>query len=147
MESKRIAKDKEAQLEEKLAWRSLSTDQHQKIVTKLSKFPGTAFQLRVFLDPEALKFMNQLADILHSAAWEQLPVVATTEVSGKYASAGVSYSAGVIITVDQSRESDLGLAGKALATVLSDERIASEFKIATIERQPERIHVQVGKKP
>jgi len=149
-EANRIAEGERLErvkIEEKLAWRSLTADQHKRIVAKLSKFPGTPFQLRVFQDPEALKFMNQIADILHAATWVQLPIVAAMEISSKYGSVGVSLSAGVIITVDTSRESDLGPAGKALAAGLANERIASEFKITKIERQPERIHVQVGKKP
>jgi uncharacterized OsmC-like protein len=149
-EANRIAEGERLErvkLEEKLAWRSLSADQHKRIVAKLSKFSGTPFQLRVFQDPESLKFMNQIADILHSATWTQLPIVAAMEISSKYGTVGVSLSAGVIITVDMSRESDLGPAGKALATALDAERIASEFKVAKIERQAERIHIQVGKKP
>lgn len=134
-------------IEEKLAWRSLTADQQQKIVSKLIKFPGTPFQVRVFQEPEALRFMNQILDILHSANWAQLPIVAAMEITTKYGTVGVSLSAGVIINVDASHESDLGPAGKALVTALAKERIASEFRIIKVERQPERIHVAIGKKP
>jgi hypothetical protein len=134
-------------IEEKLAWRSLSADQQQQIISKLVRFRGAPFQVRVFQEPEALRFMNQMLDILHSANWTQLPIVAAMEITTKYGTVGISLGAGVSIYVDASHESDLGPAGKALAAALAKQRIASEYKIINIERQPDRIHVAIGKKP
>jgi hypothetical protein len=135
-------------IEERLAWRSLGgADQQQRIVTKLKKFPGTPFVLRVFQEPEALRLLNQVVDILHSATWVQKPIVAATEISTKHGAAGISLGLGIIISVDPSRASELGPAGKALVAALADERIASEFRVVALQLQPEIIHIAIGKKP
>lgn len=142
-----IAERSLLELQEKLAWRSLNTKQQERIVAKLKAFPRTPFQLRVFQEPEAIRFMNQIADILRSADWVQQPVVAAMLMTSKYGDVGMTLSSGIIVNIDTSRTAELDSAARALAAALDSEGVASEFKIITIQNQPERIHIAIGKKP
>lgn len=150
-EAKRLAERERLErvkIEERLAWRSLAAvDQQQRLVSKLKTFAGIPFTIRVFQEPEALRLLNQIVEILHSASWAQKPIVAAMEVSTKYGAAGISVDSGIIIRVDQRRAHEFGAAGKALAAALADERLASEFAITTLQFQPEVIHIAIGKKP
>jgi hypothetical protein len=49
--------------------------------------------------------------------------------------------------VDATHESELGPAAMTFFWALLEERIATDLKIISIERQPERIHIEAGKNP
>jgi hypothetical protein len=115
-EANRIAEGERLErvkIEQRLAWRSLEdTDQQQRIVSKLKKFPGTPFVLRVFQELEAFRLLNRIVDILHSAIWVQKPIVAAMEISTKHGAAGMTVSSGIMVSIDPSRASQLGPAGR-----------------------------------
>lgn len=133
------------EVQERLAWRDLSVEQQARILAKLKKHSGAEFDIRVFQEPEALRFLNIMIEILHSAGWIQRPVDAAFEITTKYGVAGVSLSGGVIVRNAPSHP-ELREAANALATALVAEGIAAKTTQDGVERNPERIHIAIGKK-
>ena len=141
-EKERLARLK---IEESLAPRELNADQQGKLATLLRKFSGTEFEIRVFKDPEPLKLLNILVEVLHSAGWVQKPVEAAMEISTKYGVAGFTLDTGVRIRIDP-RYPKFMAGANALVTGLVAERIDAVVTEAALEIHPERMHIAIGKK-
>jgi|CXWL01.1.fsa_nt_gi hypothetical protein len=128
-----------------LAWRDLNTEQQAKILVGLKKHSGVEFDIRVFQEPEALRFLNVMVEVLHSAGWIQRPGDGVIEISTKYGVAGVTLSGGVIVRNAKSNP-ELSKAANALVASLMAEGIAARSTEDEVDRTPGRIHVVIGKK-
>lgn len=133
------------EVQERLAWRDLNVEQQARVLAKLKKYSGTEFDIRVFQEPEALRFLNVMIEILHLAGWIQRPVDAAFEITTKYGVAGITLSGGVIVRSAQSRP-ELGAAANTLSAALLAEGVAAKTTKEGAERSSERVHIVIGKK-
>ena len=105
--------------------RDLTREQQDRIIEKISSFPGIPFVVSVFSDPEATALLSKIESILAAAKWVQHIWVQGGlhwTRPGK-PDVGVNALTGFLVQVDKSRESDLGIAAVALANALKAEGI------------------------
>lgn len=135
------------ELQEKLAWRNLSTDQQERVISKLKDFPATPFQIRVFQEPEATALMEIIQDVLHASNWLHREPDGGTRIPTKYGEVGIAIGNGVVVFVDPIQAFNLLPASEALASSLAAEGIVAESRTAIFELNPHMIHIAIGKKP
>lgn len=129
----------------RLAWRDLNVEQQARVLGKVKEHSGAEFDIRVFQEPEALRFLNIVVEVLHAAGWIQRPVDGVFEIGTKYGNAGVTLSGGVIVK-NAKNSQKLSEAAKALVDSLMAEGIATKSSEVEADGTPGRVHVVIGKK-
>jgi hypothetical protein len=127
----------------------LDPEAQKRLTEKLTPFAGTPFILTV--NPDEVRFMFVLDDILEKAGWKWQPPTAggtpplfgPAMLGGK---AGVTYSFGISIEVPQKRLEDLGQAADSLATYLNNEGIPAKGYRVYQPAEPTAVRIAIGKR-
>ena len=133
-------KARTAQLEVRLAPRSLSPDQIQSIRDHLSPFPGIQFQFVSYQDDAEVKnLVLQLIKTLLSAGWKGLPAQEFLMAS---------LVVGVTVEYAPSSKEALERPAAVFADALNRNGIAATVKAnPELADRPDQVRVMVGKKP
>jgi hypothetical protein len=136
--------------------RILKNEQRERIVSKVSRFPGTEFDVAASNSSEPLNLVMQIEESLVAAHWKEIdwPEMspngrANTLITrpGK-ASLGLAIEHGVTIQVEMSDREQLLEMAKILAVALSAEGISAEAQFMSVNQGNQRmIHIVVGEKP
>lgn len=136
-EEERLARLK---IEEKLAPRTLTGAQQDKIIQKLAAFSGQQFESASYQeDQEVHRLAVTLIQTLLAAGWKGLPAREML---------GLGLVIGVIVEYAPEKEEEFGAAAHALADALNTEGVlASALANAEMSDHADRIRIKVGKKP
>ncbi len=138
----------------KIADRTLTAEQRERIEAKLRPFGAIPFDFALHTSTEPIQLMEQVAEALEAAtwvrkAWKYPPgQVGTifTPSSGKPGVGIVSFR-GFQIVWDDSRTAEFGAAAAALRDALNAEGIAATARRITDKSDnPDAVHVKIGKK-
>lgn len=136
----RQTKERTAQLEARLAPRSLTPDQQRAVIESLRPFAGTQFQFTSYQDDAEVKgLVLPLIKILLAAGWKGLP-------AQDFLMAGLVE--GVVVEYAPASKNVLAPAAAALAASLNSNGIeAVARENSELKEAADRVKIKVGKKP
>jgi hypothetical protein len=125
--------------------RTLSLEQRQRLVSKLTGNAGQKFSLTVAGDSEALDLLKVIKSILLESGWVQ--IAPTNFGSIMLGDAALAYGRGVIIRFGDSTNLEVRNCGGLLSEALAFEGIAGKPEIDARVSDASEINVLVGTKP
>jgi hypothetical protein len=133
-----------AKIEEKLAWRDLSSEQEKSLSSKMRSFYGQRFKLITYQDdPETLRLTGKIGRALISAGWSQ--------VTPNDEFLWVPLVVAVDVEVATSQVGKFGDCARALVSNLNAAGINARFSVMADanleERHRSTVRIKVGKKP
>jgi hypothetical protein len=127
-------------LQEKISWRTLNTEQKNRIVSKISSFAGQQYILGVSSDPESVNFLKTIEEILDRAKAVRLRP--TGQLISPDHDASIAMKSEVVVMAAPSRLNVLGPKIIEFAKALSDEGIASNARYnLELETSPEVLSI------
>jgi hypothetical protein len=138
-------------IQARLAPRTLSADQQQRIETRLKPFSGTPYELCVDPVPEAINLLTIVDAILRSAGWSNKESAKTelrsiiTLASGSKVEQG--YFAGVVVELTKSMMPEHESSASAFVLALQAEGIDARGVILDdTDPSPKTLHIMIGSK-
>jgi hypothetical protein len=138
-EEERTARTK---LEQKLAWRSLTNEQAERIARRLRSFPGQQFDFVTYSNEgECLNFQNTLYRLLLYSGW-------TLDPKRQWGML-ITLIVGLEVQVSDGADEQVKHVASTLVKALNDENIAATLKPIPIKDAPATavIKIVVGKSP
>lgn len=133
-------------LEKQFAFRRLTPEQQERIISKLTKIPkGYKFFVYVCPDPDSLQLMQTMQDLMISLGWEQITPPGLAVVGGK---AALWIGEGVRVHFASSRVMDMGVIAMELVAAMQDENIEADVTFnEDLEKTPDALNLLVGSRP
>lgn len=142
-EEERLARVK---LEDKVAWRTLTQEQQERISSKIKQFAGQQYMNFVASDPEAINFLRLIDAVIKAGDWNKLPPKGP--LTSLEEGATIIVKSGISIQIAPSRASDLGIRAITLASAVKSEGIPAEANTnPECETNPGAIWIVIGSKP
>jgi hypothetical protein len=135
-------------LERFKADRTLSDEQQKRIVLKLKPFAGQKFAFAVYPNPESLKFLKLIADVLKSSLWERIdPQIGSVNVEAAGGLAGEAFDAGIsAFTAPDDTAARPALTAFASAVSAEGHPCAAHFTAQLTGKTPKAITIMIGAK-
>lgn len=116
--------------------RTLSSEQQNRIIEKLKKFPGTTFVMMTYPgQPEAVEFSNAIADTLVRAGWNLNPNKSRGTLLGS--------ASGIVVVVGRQAGAKAEEKGKALLEALASEGISAKLGHDSLVINPVAIEIKI----
>jgi hypothetical protein len=124
--------------------RSLTKEQQDRLIAKLTPYSGQLFSFNVTADPEAINFLQIIRNVLVAARWKEIPSqYGDVSVGG----VGVSTNTGVILEVAANADIKHIVLVQLLDSAFNAEGIQSLPRHNKDLTNPSAVNIVVGKKP